>query len=69
MLYDQYFIDDLKNRADLVRIIQPYAGSEEKRGELDGVLPVSPGKNAFVFGESGKGVLQMLWLRQGRQRL
>ena len=67
MLYPQYFIDDLKNRADLVRIIQPYAaGSEEERGELDGVLSVSSGKDAFVFGEPVKGVLQMFRLRQRR---
>ena len=30
MLYDQYFIDDLKNRADLVRIIEPYAPLKKK---------------------------------------
>ena len=33
MLYDQYFIDDLKNRADLVRIIQPYAQDLKKKGQ------------------------------------
>ncbi|MFN0279942.1 MAG: DNA primase [Pyrinomonadaceae bacterium] len=32
MLYDQYFIDDLKNRADIVRIIQPYAVDLKKKG-------------------------------------
>ena len=32
MLYDQYFIDDLKNRADIVRIIQPYAQDLKKKG-------------------------------------
>ncbi|HEX6280446.1 MAG TPA: DNA primase [Pyrinomonadaceae bacterium] len=32
MLYDQYFIDDLKDRADLVRIIEPYARDLKKRG-------------------------------------
>lgn len=30
MLFDQYFIDDLKNRADLVRIIEPYAPLKKK---------------------------------------
>lgn len=30
MLYDQYFIDDLKDRADLVRIIEPYAPLKKK---------------------------------------
>ena len=32
MLYDQYFIDDLKDRADLVRIIEPYARDLKKKG-------------------------------------
>ena len=32
MLYPQYFIDDLKNRADIVRIIQPYAQDLKKKG-------------------------------------
>ena len=30
MLYDQFFIDDLKDRADLVRIIEPYAPLKKK---------------------------------------
>lgn len=33
MLYPQYFIDDLKIRADLVRIIQPYAQDLKKKGQ------------------------------------
>lgn len=33
MLYPQYFIEDLKNRADLVRIIQPYAQDLKKKGQ------------------------------------
>ncbi len=33
MLYDQYFIDDLKARADLVRIIRPYAQDLKKKGQ------------------------------------
>ena len=31
MLYPQYFIDDLKNRADLIRIIQPYAADQLRK--------------------------------------
>jgi DNA primase len=30
MLYEQSFIDDLKTRADLVRIIEPYAPLKKK---------------------------------------
>lgn len=41
MLCDQYFIDDLKDRADLVRLIEPYAPFEEEGCELDGVLSLS----------------------------
>ncbi len=64
MLYDQYFIDDLKNRADLVRIIQPYKqGLEKEERELDGVLSVSSGKNAVVLGQSVERVLPILRLR------
>lgn len=43
VLCPQYFIDDLKDRADLVRIIEPWA-QLEKGSELDGVLSVSPRK-------------------------
>src|SRR5262245_4848010 len=34
MLYPQCFIDDLKNRADIVRIIQPYAELKKKASNL-----------------------------------
>jgi DNA primase len=30
VLYEQYFIDDLKDRAALVRIIEPYAALRKK---------------------------------------
>jgi DNA primase len=33
VLYPQYFIDDLKVRADLVRLIQPYAPDLKKKGQ------------------------------------
>src|SRR4051794_26566114 len=33
MLYPQYVIDDLKVRADLVRLIQPYAPDLKKKGQ------------------------------------
>jgi DNA primase len=39
MLYDQFFIDDLKNRADLVRIIEPYAPLKKKGANWMGCCP------------------------------
>ena len=39
MAYDQYFIDDLKDRADLVRIIEPYAELKKKGANWMGCCP------------------------------
>ncbi len=65
MLYDQYFIDDLKNRADLVRIIQPYAELKKKGQNWMGCCPfhqektpsfsVNPSKGFYKCFGCGKG--------------
>ncbi|MBC7900483.1 MAG: DNA primase, partial [Saprospiraceae bacterium] len=65
MLYDQYFIDDLKNRADLVRIIEPYAPLKKKGKDWMGCCPfhqektpsfsVSPTKGFYKCFGCGKG--------------
>lgn len=65
MLYDQYFIDDLKNRADLVRIIEPYAALKKKGKDWMGCCPfheektpsfsVSPSKGFYKCFGCGKG--------------
>src|SRR5437588_9911882 len=66
MLYPQYFIDDLKNRADLVRIIQPYATDLKKKGanwmaccpfhqEKTPSFSVNPSKNIFYCFGCGLG--------------
>src|SRR6185436_18045474 len=66
MLYDQYFIDDLKNRADLVRIIQPYATDLKKKGanwmaccpfhqEKTPSFSVNPSKGFYKCFGCGKG--------------
>src|SRR5476651_1051185 len=66
MLYDQYFIDDLKNRADLVRIIQPYVQDLKKKGanwmgccpfhqEKTPSFSVSPAKGFYKCFGCGKG--------------
>ncbi len=65
-LYDQYFIDDLKNRADLVRIIQPYAQDLKKKGanwmaccpfhqEKTPSFSVNPSKGFYKCFGCGKG--------------
>ncbi|MFZ1699284.1 MAG: DNA primase [Pyrinomonadaceae bacterium] len=66
MLYDQYFIDDLKSRADLVRIIQPYAQDLKKKGanwmaccpfhqEKTPSFSVNPSKGFYKCFGCGKG--------------
>lgn len=65
MLYPQYFIDDLKSRADLVRIIEPYAELKKKGANWMGCCPfheektasfsVSPAKGFYKCFGCGKG--------------
>ncbi|MEP6705171.1 MAG: DNA primase, partial [Acidobacteriota bacterium] len=65
MLYEQYFIDDLKDRADLVRIIEPYAALKKKGANWMGCCPfheektpsfsVSPNKGFYKCFGCGKG--------------
>jgi len=65
VLYEQYFIDDLKDRADLVRIIEPYAALKKKGSSWMGCCPfhsektpsfsVSPAKGFYKCFGCGKG--------------
>ena len=65
MLYDQYFIDDLKDRADLVRIIEPYAPLKKKGANWMACCPfhqektpsfsVNPSKGFYKCFGCGKG--------------
>ena len=66
MLYEQYFIDDLKDRADLVRIIEPYARDLKKKGanwmaccpfhqEKTPSFSVNPSKGFYKCFGCGKG--------------
>jgi DNA primase len=65
MLYPQYFIDDLKNRADIVRIIQPYAELKKKGANWTACCPfhqektpsfsVNPSKGFYKCFGCGKG--------------
>lgn len=65
MLYDQYFIDDLKDRADLVRLIEPYAPLKKKGANWMACCPfhqektpsfsVNPAKGFYKCFGCGKG--------------
>ena len=65
MLYPQHFIDELKNRADLVRIIEPYAPLKKKGANWMGCCPfhqektpsfsVNPAKGFYKCFGCGKG--------------
>ncbi|MGD9563222.1 MAG: DNA primase [Pyrinomonadaceae bacterium] len=65
MLYDQFFIDELKTRADLVRIIEPYAPLKKKGANWMGCCPfhqektpsfsVNPVKGFYKCFGCGKG--------------
>ena len=65
MLYPQYFIDDLKDRADLVRIIEPYAQLKKKGVNWMACCPfhqektpsfsVNPAKGFYKCFGCGKG--------------
>lgn len=65
MLYDQFFIDELKNRADLVRIIEPYAPLKKKGANWMACCPfhqekspsfsVNPSKGFYKCFGCGKG--------------
>ncbi len=55
MLYDQYFIDDLKTRADLVRIIEPYAPLKKKGANWMACCPFHQEKTPSFSVNPGKG--------------
>ncbi len=65
MLYEQHFIDELKNRADLVRIIEPYTPLKKKGANWMGCCPfhqektpsfsVNPSKGFYKCFGCGKG--------------
>lgn len=65
MAYDQFFIDDLKDRADLIRIIEPYAPLKKKGANWMACCPfhqektpsfsVNPQKGFYKCFGCGKG--------------
>ena len=57
------FIDELLSKVDIVDIYRRAGSAEERRGELYGLLSISQGKDAFVFGQPDQAVLPLLQLR------
>lgn len=55
MLYPQYFIDDLKARADLVRIIEPFVPLKKKGANYWGNCPFHQEKTASFSVSPSKG--------------
>lgn len=55
MLYPQYFIDDLKSRADLVRVIEPHTELKRKGVNWMGRCPFHEEKTASFSVNPGKG--------------
>ncbi len=55
MLYEQHFIDELKSRADLVRIIEPYAPLKQKGANWMGCCPFHDEKTPSFSVNPSKG--------------
>jgi DNA primase len=65
MLYDQFFIDDLKNRADLVRIIEPYAALKKKGANWMGCCPFHQEKTPSFSVNPAKGFYKCFGCAKG----
>lgn len=65
MLYDQYFIDDLKNRADLVRIVEPYAPLKKKGANWMGCCPFHQEKTPSFSVNPQKGFYKCFGCSKG----
>ncbi|MDQ3129834.1 MAG: DNA primase [Acidobacteriota bacterium] len=65
MLYDQFFIDDLKNRADLVRIIEPYAPLKKKGANWMGCCPFHQEKTPSFSVNPSKGFYKCFGCAKG----
>src|SRR5687767_15831501 len=65
MLYDQFFIDDLKNRADLVRIIEPYAPLKKKGANWLGCCPFHQEKTPSFNVQPSKGFYKCFGCQKG----
>ena len=65
MLYEQHFIDELKNRADLVRIIEPYAPLKKKGANWMGCCPFHQEKTPSFSVNPSKGFYKCFGCSKG----
>jgi len=65
MLYPQHFIDDLKTRADLVRIIEPYAPLKKKGANWMGCCPFHQEKTPSFSVNPSKGFYKCFGCAKG----
>lgn len=65
MLYEQHFIDDLKSRADLVRIIEPYAPLKKKGANWMGCCPFHQEKTPSFSVNPAKGFYKCFGCAKG----
>lgn len=65
MLYSQYFIDDLKNRADTVRIIKRYVPLKKKGANWMACCPFHKENTPSFSVHSGKGVYKCFGCGKG----
>ena len=65
MLYDQLFIDDLKTRADLVRIIEPYSPLKKKGANWMGCCPFHQEKTPSFSVNPSKGFYKCFGCSKG----
>jgi DNA primase catalytic core len=65
MLYEQHFIDELKNRADLVRIIEPYAPLKKKGANWMGCCPFHQEKTPSFSVNPSKGFYKCFGCAKG----
>ncbi len=65
MLYDQYFIDDLKNRADIVRIVEMHVPLKKKGANFWGNCPFHGEKTASFSVSPQKGFYKCFGCSKG----
>lgn len=65
MLYEQSFIEELKSRADLVRIIEPYAPLKKKGANWMGCCPFHQEKTPSFSVNPGKGFYKCFGCAKG----
>lgn len=65
MLYDQFFIDDLKERADIVRIIEPYVQLKKRGSNWTGPCPFHQEKTPSFSVNQAKGIYKCFGCGKG----